>query len=347
MSLRSILRGWFVMGILLAGSFLAMPDKAAVGAGTDCLVTNLTHAGTFASLQDAVSAATPGDKLQVRGRCVGGATIDRNLTIVGKKTTTSGKPLMELSPVLSCDPPPPAGRVYAHSGTTLYRIDTLTDAAVPVGAFTSPDLTTSMLDIALDRSDRMIGVTRNQIFQINPNTGACTLQSTYPGSALNSLSFVPVSIAAPTGPEMLVAATATGDVVRIDPTGGTAPTIIGNFGVTGGTQVTSSGDLVYVKGVGIFATVDVGPASDDDFLASVDPANGWKATVIGAGTGFNKILGIAFWGGTLYGFVDDGATALSGRLIELDQTTGAGTLLQTEAIRWFGAGVTTEPPLIP
>jgi hypothetical protein len=239
-------------------------------------------------------------------------------------------------------------RVYAHSGKMLYRIDTLTMAAVPVGAFTTLEANENMLDLALDRDDTMIGVARNRIFTINPATAACTFIADYPGSGLTSLSFVPVNIGAPDGPEMLIAATDTGDVVRIDITGttGTA-TVIGNYGTSGGTQIVSSGDLVYIKGVGTFATVDVGPASGDDFLASVDPVNSWRASVIGLGTGHNNIFGVAFWGGALYGFADDGFTAATGKFLALDRVTGAGTVIQPGAIRWFGAGVTTEAPLIP
>lgn len=239
-------------------------------------------------------------------------------------------------------------RVYAHSGKMLYRIDTLTMAAVPVGMFTTLEDTESMLDLALDRDERMIGVSRTRIFTVNPATGVTTFLANYTGSGLTSLSFVPANIAQPDGAEILVAATDTGDVVRIDIAGTTATTqVLGNYGTQGSEQIKSSGDLVYIKGVGIFATVDIGPAANNDFLARVDPANGWRATVIGTGTSFNNIFGVAFWGGRLYGFVDDGFTAATGKFVELNQNTGAGTVILSGPIRWFGAGVTTEAPIIP
>jgi hypothetical protein len=244
-------------------------------------------------------------------------------------------------------PEPDPSRVYAHSGPMLYRIDTLTMAAVPVGAFTNLG-TQGMLDIALDRDERMIGVTATKIFQIDPATAACTFLADYTSSRLTSLSFVPVNIAQPDGAEMLVAATDNGDVVRIDITGTTATaTVIGNYGLSGATQIVSSGDLVYIKGVGTFATVDVGPATGLDYLARIDPANSWRATLVGTGTTFNNIFGVAYWGGTLYGFVDDGPVAATGNFIKLDQQTGAGAALMPGSIRWFGAGVTTEAPIIP
>jgi hypothetical protein len=109
--------------------------------------------------------------------------------------------------------------------------------------------------------------------------------------------------------------------------------------------VISSGDIVYVRGFGTVATVDVGATTGQDYLAVIDPMNGWAATVVGAGTGFDKIFGVAFWGGQLYGFADGGAGA--GSFLRLDRQTGAGTLLQAGTIRWFGAGVTTSAPIIP
>lgn len=240
-------------------------------------------------------------------------------------------------------------RVYAHAGKMLYRIDTRTMAAVPVGAFTSLEASENLLDLALDRDERMIGVARNRIFQIDPQTAAATFLANYTGSGLTSLSFVPVSITDPDGPEMLIAATDTGDVVRIDITGTTATaTVIGSYGTSGGMPIISSGDLVYIKGVGVFATVDVGTATGTlDTLARVDPANGWRATLVGTGTGQDKIFGVAFWGGQLYGFSDDGFDAATGKFLLLNQQTGAASVITTGAIRWFGAGVTTEAPLIP
>ena len=245
-------------------------------------------------------------------------------------------------------PEPDPSRVYAHSGTTLYRIDTATMAAIPVGTFTGPMLATGVLDLALDRDDDMIAVTRDQIFRVNPTTAAVTFLADYTGGDLTSLSFVPVNIAAPDGPEMLIAATGDGQVVRIEVVGTTATVSpLGNYGLSGGIQIASSGDLVYIKGVGTFATVDVGLPAGNDFLASVDPANGWRATLIGTGTTFNNIFGVAYWGGRMYGFADDGFAAATGKFIELNQVSGNATLITMGAIRWFGAGVTTEAPLIP
>jgi hypothetical protein len=233
-------------------------------------------------------------------------------------------------------------RVYAHSGTMLYRIDTMTMGAIPVGPFTNLS-TQSMTDIAVDKNERMVGVTLDKIFEIDEATGNSTFLADFTGSDnLTSLSFVPANPAQPDGPEMLVAATDSGAVIRIDVTGQTATsTVIGDYGQHQGMDIISSGDIVYVKDFGIVATVDVGNAND--YLATINPTT-WAATIIGTGTGYDKIFGVAFWAGTIYGFVDGGASA--GSMVRIDRQTGAATLLQGGAIRWYGAGVTTVAPLI-
>jgi hypothetical protein len=223
----------------------------------------------------------------------------------------------------------------------LYRIDTATMAAVPVGAFTNIG-TQSITDIAVDRNERMVGVTLSRIFEIDVNTGHATFLADYTGAGnLTSLSFVPANPAQPDGPEVLVASTDGGTVIRIDIAGQTATaTVIGDYGQYQGMDIVSSGDIVYVKDFGIVATVDVG--NTNDYLATIDPTT-WRATIVGSGTGFDRIFGVAFWGGTIYGFVDGGT---NGSMIRIDRQTGAATLLQAGEIRWYGAGVTTVAPII-
>jgi hypothetical protein len=70
----------------------------------------------------------------------------------------------------------------------------------------------------------------------------------------------------------------------------------------------------------------------------------WKATPLGTGTGFNDIFGLAYWNGTIYGFVSQGASA--GKIITIDRNTGAGTEVLAGSIRWFGAGVATDAPIL-
>jgi len=100
--------------------------------------------------------------------------------------------------------------------------------------------------------------------------------------------------------------------------------------------------LIGVRGLGIYATVNVGTETHD-YLAKIDPAT-WKATPLGTGTGFSKIFGLGFWTGHIYGFVDVGAN--SGKIIDIDPNTGAGHEVESGAVQWFGAGVSTDAPIL-
>ncbi len=245
---------------------------------------------------------------------------------------------------------PPAvdmSRIYAHSGGTLYRMNPLTLTAIPIGAMTGIG-TQSLLDLAVDKDDKIVGITRDTLYSLDATTGAATLITDLSAAAkgYTSLSYAPTNPLDPSSPEILVSANDQGDVFRIDITGNMAvPTKIGSYGTTTGGKVVSSGDLIGVRGFGIYATVDVGTGTTD-YLAKIDPGNGWKATVAPMSTGFDKIFGLGFWGGKIYGFVDNGFSVGGGKMIEIDPVTGVGTLLSSADIRWFGAGVATTAPII-
>ncbi len=238
-------------------------------------------------------------------------------------------------------------RVYAHSGGMLYRLNSLTLAAIPVGPMTGLATDEQLLDLAIDANDGLVGVTATRLFSLNATSGAATFIRDLTGDArgLTSLSYVPQSLSDPASPDILISANGSGQVFQINQATGTA-TQIGSYGTAaGGALIRSSGDLFGVRGLGIFATVDVGSESQD-YLARIDPANNWKATPLGIGTGFDKIFGLGYWGGKIYGFVDNGFEAGGGKMIQIDPNTGAGTLLSSANVRWFGAGVATDAPLL-
>jgi hypothetical protein len=232
--------------------------------------------------------------------------------------------------------------VYAHSGTTLYRIDTQTFAPQMIGTMTGLG-TQSLTDIAIDKDDHMVGITLDKLYGIDSTNGTVTLIKDLSQSAtgFTSLSYVPSDLNDPASADILVSANDQGDVYQIDPGTGNA-TKLGSYGSVTQGKVISSGDLVGVRGLGIYATVNVGTATTD-YLATIDPVT-WKATPLGTGTGFSNIFGLGYWAGTFYGFIDGGAGA--GKMITIDQTTGAGTLIQSGSVRWYGAGVTTDAPIL-
>jgi hypothetical protein len=192
----------------------------------------------------------------------------------------------------------------------------------------------------------MVGITLDKLYTIDAATGDVTLIKDLSQSASNftSLSYIPSDLNDPASDDILVSANSFGDVFQIDPSAGTA-TKIGSYGMAANGQIGSSGDLIGVRGLGIYATVDVGTAADsNDYLAKIDPTT-WKATPIGIGTGYNNIFGLGFWAGKIYGFVDD-KTSHTGKIIEIDPNTGAGTEILSGAQEWYGAGVTTDAPII-
>src|SRR5262245_47216109 len=217
---------------------------------------------------------------------------------------------------------PPASRVYAHSGNKLYQIDTTTLSPVEIGTMNGLG-TQSLTDLAIDKDDNFTGITLDKLYTIDATTGAATLIRDLSMNAhgFTSLSFVPTNLSDPNSADILVAANSTGDVFEIDPGTGNA-TMLGSYGMVGADRIGSSGDLVGVRGLGIYATVNIGTdPMAQDYLARIDPAT-WTATPIGTGTGFNDIFGLGFWEGTFYGFVSSGTTA--GKMITIDPETGAG-----------------------
>lgn len=243
------------------------------------------------------------------------------------------------------DAPPSAAesRVYAHSGETLYRLNAASLAASPIGAMAGLPTDRDLLDLAVDKNDRIVGITREGLFSISATTGQATLIKDLSASAqgFTSLSFVPGPTTS--DPDILVSANDQGQVFQINEVTGNA-TQIGSYGTAPGGMVSSSGDLIGVYGFGIFATVNVG-ANGNDYLAKINPTT-WAAEPLPNDTGFDKIFGLGFWGGKIYGFVDNGFDVGGGKMILIDPTTGVGTEISSADVRWFGAGVATDAPIL-
>jgi len=229
-------------------------------------------------------------------------------------------------------------QVYAHSGGVLYRIDTTTYEPVMIGAMAGLG-TTSLTDLAIDKNNNMVGITLDSLYSIDSSNGTVTLVKDLSTSArgFTSLSYIPSDLNDPNSTDMLVSANDQGDVFSIDPATGDA-TKLGSYGSVADGKVISSGDLIGVRGLGIYATVNVGSAAND-YLAKIDPTT-WKATPLGTGTGFPNIFGLGFWAGKIYGF------ASGGQVLQIDANTGAGTVLKSSTVMWFGAGVSTDAPII-
>ena len=235
-------------------------------------------------------------------------------------------------------PPPvtPSGEVnevFGHSADTLFRLEPKTKAVTEVGKFNG---CSTIIDIALDEASTLYAVSFNGLYTVEKTTAKCTQIAT--GTYPNSLSFVPKGTVDASA-EALVGYDGS-DYVRIDTKSG-AKTKIGALG--GG--LTSSGDIVSVKGGKSYLTVKGGACSTNDCLVEVDPANG-KLVKNWGSIEHNDVFGLSFWGGKLYGF-DQG-----GELFEV--TFGSSSLTTTNiaipakpaGLSFWGAGSSTSAPLV-
>ncbi len=223
--------------------------------------------------------------------------------------------------------------VYAHTASTLFRVDPDTLNVQTVGAFQWGSVVNdSMTDIAIDKTGKMIGISYSRVYSVDPTNAKATLLSNSLGGNFNGLSFVPAAMLGMTGDDVLVAVNnADGRVMKIDPTTGAA-TQVGNMGGA----YKSSGDLVAVDGFGTAQTVT---GSGSDVLAKLAP-NTFAATPVGTGTGFGEIWGVAFWKGKIFGFTNGGAFVL------IDATSGTAQMVSQTSNNWWGAAVTTIAPVL-
>jgi hypothetical protein len=176
--------------------------------------------------------------------------------------------------------------------------------------------------------------TFSSLYTIDKNSAVCTLISH--GQYSNSLSFVPKGTADPLV-EALVGY-AGNKYIRIDPVTGDTTTI----GALGGGYA-SSGDIVSVKNGGTYLTV-VGNGCQD-CLAEVDPVTG--ALIKNLGPLYHVgVYGLAYWGGSAYGF------SSSGKLFEIHFAPNSVTTTlipipnAPSSLQFWGAGSSTHVPLV-
>ncbi len=223
--------------------------------------------------------------------------------------------------------------VYGQSATTLYKLEPATKAVTVVGNFSGCEPVT---DIALDEKSTIYAVSQNTLYTVDKTTAVCTKvrSGTYP----NSLSFVPKGTVDPNA-EALVGYNA-GDYIRIDVTTGQTTTL----GSIGGSYQ-SSGDIVSVKGGKTYLTVKGGKCTTNDCLIEVDPSTG-KLVQDWGSIQHKSVFGLSFWGGSLYGFDEQG---------ELFQVTFNTNDVSTSSIpipqkpsnlSFWGAGSSTSAPLV-
>jgi hypothetical protein len=214
---------------------------------------------------------------------------------------------------------PADGTIYAHSSSDLYTVDPATWAVTHVGSFAIQD---EITDIAVTPSNALYGVSFSALYSIDKTTGHATYVADVSGTANNGLTFLPDGT--------LLASDTSGEVKRINPSTG-AVMDVGNFNQS----LSSAGDLVAVADGTMYGvsstTAGGGDASSNNVLLRVDTSTG-AATAVGP-IGFGDVWGLAYVNAKVIGFTT------AGKIIQIDPATGAGTLLATRSVVFWGAGM--------
>lgn len=225
------------------------------------------------------------------------------------------------------------GIVYVNDADTLFRLDIATQELGVVGQFQGCQ---GVNELAIDRFDNMFATTTGSLFAVDPADASCAWIGSG-GEYPRALSFVPAGVLDP-DKEVLVGYLDDA-YLRIDETTG-AITKIGELG--GG--FVASGDMVSLIGGKSYLTVT--NASCNDCLAQIDPFTGGVIQV-SRGLLFNKVWGLAYWGGVVYGFTSFGSAF---RIDHIDDTPLMG-ILTVEVVKvplglaFWGAGSSTAAPL--
>lgn len=238
----------------------------------------------------------------------------------GEFPLDTGEPLevTEEEPPVGEEPPDidvPDEPVYLHTGETLYSWDPESGMLSIVGNFFSADgqELEYITDIAIDNIGRFYGVSHSTLYGINAYTA-----EVWPLAPLD----FPLFGLTCTSDGLLVGG---GDgLYAIDTLTGAASTIVpeGRF--------ETSGDMVGLPDGLLYWAV-----REDDGLVVVDPNSG---VVVPRGIiGVERIYGLGYANGALYGFTEDGLA------LEISPTTGE--VLNTMVLpgAWYGA--TTNPVL--
>ncbi len=222
--------------------------------------------------------------------------------------------------------------VYAHTSGELYLLDVKLYKVQKVADFGWPfqGANHSMTDIAIDRYGIMYGISFDDLYRVNPNTGACTYLGALPDS-FNGLTMVPAGIIDETE-DTLVAVSQSGGWYKLS-------VVANNVGAqklgSYSGQYSSSGDVYSIAGVGTFASANKG-SSGDDFLVKLDPNTGLVQQEIGPISGYGAVWGMAGWTGKAFAF-DAG-----GDVLVVDTTNAKVTVIAETGKAWWGAGVKTE-----
>jgi len=227
--------------------------------------------------------------------------------------------------------------VYAHSDHTLYVIDLQQKTLVTVGNFNAPQVPVGggtaedvITDLAVAPDNTIYVISETAIYTADPNDGHVTMVGSL--SACGNK-----TVALTTTPDgKIYAGDFSGALCQIDvsqsPPVVMAPVMMAdNLALTGDMVAVDDG-TVYGTAYNLADKANMGTQANN-LLVSVNLATG-AVTQLGQ-TGYPRLYGASFALGKVFGFTHDG----TGRVIEIDRTTGAGTVFATFTDPGTGAGI--------
>jgi hypothetical protein len=189
---------------------------------------------------------------------------------------------------------PPERAIWVASPTTLWKFDPVTKVMAKVADFDCSG--EPMIDLAMNGSDELFGITSESIMRIDKTTGACTGIVRGAQNLPYATGFIADS-GAWLGYKFSVAST-------IDPDSG-ALGFLGQMNDDAGDQFQASGDLVSLAGGKTYATTANFNPQVGDSIVEIDPATG-AVTHFDGVTGVQDLRGIGQWAGALYVFAGTG-----------------------------------------
>lgn len=207
---------------------------------------------------------------------------------------------------------------FSSSSNRLYTVNASSAAAQQVGPMNRGNVT----DVAF-KGASLFGITFTAFLTVNPQTGASTVKRDI-GNNMDDIN----ALAFHGGSNKFYAAGVNGKFISIDPATGRG-TLIGNYG----NGLGSSGDLAFGGNGTLYGSLRKS-GTTNDFLATVNRSTG-KATLKGS-IGHRDVWGLVFRNGVLLGVTK------GGKLLRINTSTGAGTIVGSNGIKQ--AGLTVSPP---
>jgi hypothetical protein len=212
------------------------------------------------------------------------------------------------------DEPVADAPLYANTKGELFTVDPATGWTSPVGRFRLlGEPVTGMVDIAVDGEGRLFGATFDTLWRIDPTNADV--------SPLCEVPFAFYALTATDTGELVGAAK--DELLIVD------PDTCATRHLSRAAGYDTSGDIVGLPDGFLYWTV-LGGRDKPDQLVRVDPRTG--ATKMIGPVGFDRLFGLAYADGKLFGF------SSTGNIVRIDPANGRSALLgHTSDLSWWGA----------